>query len=75
LSWDGGATWTTTKSTATLSTSMRTFTLGSATDLWGRAWTPGEFADGSFQVRIINVSSSTSRDFSLDWAAVRVHVQ
>jgi probable HAF family extracellular repeat protein len=75
LSWDGGATWTTTKSTATLSTSMRTFALGSATDLWGRAWMPGEFTDASFQVRIINVSSSTSRDFSLDWAAVRVHVQ
>jgi probable HAF family extracellular repeat protein len=75
LSWDGGATWTTAKSTATLSTSVRTFTLGSATDLWGRAWTPGDFSDTSFRVRIINVSSSTSRDFSLDWAAVRVHTQ
>jgi probable HAF family extracellular repeat protein len=75
LSFDGGATWTTAKSTATLSTSMRTFTLGSATDLWGRAWMPAEFTDASFRVRIINVSSSTSRDFSLDWAAVRVHVQ
>jgi len=75
LSWDGGATWTTAKSTGTLSTSMRTYTLGSATDLWGRAWTPSEFADASFRLRIINVSSSTSRDFSLDWAAVRVHVQ
>jgi beta-propeller repeat-containing protein len=75
VSWDGGTTWTSAKSTPTLGTSMGTFTLGSATDTWGRSWTTGHFTDVNFRVRVINVSSSTSRDFSLDWIAVRVHYQ
>lgn len=72
LSWDGGTTWTAAKATGTLGTSMATFTLGSATDTWGRTWSPAEFADASFRVRVIDVSSSTSRDFFLDWVAVNV---
>ena len=72
LSWDGGTTWTAAKATGTLGTSMNTFTLGSTTDTWGRTWSPANFADANFQVRVINVSSSTSRDFFLDWIAVRV---
>jgi hypothetical protein len=72
LSWNGGSTWTAAKQTGTLGTSMGTFTLGSATDTWGRAWSPADFADANFRVRVINVSSSTSRDFFLDWVAVRV---
>jgi hypothetical protein len=72
LSWDGGTTWTAAKATGTLGTSMNTFTLGSATDSWGRTWSPMNFADANFRVRVINVASSTSRDFFLDWVAVRV---
>jgi len=72
LSWDGGATWTSAKSTATLGTSMSTFILGSPTDTWGRTWSSTNLADANFRVRVINVSSSTSRDFFLDWVAVRV---
>jgi hypothetical protein len=72
LSWDGGTTWTAAKATGTLGTSMNTFTLGSATDTWGRTWSPTNFADANFRVRVINVASSTSRDFFLDWVAVRV---
>jgi hypothetical protein len=72
LSWNGGSTWTAAKQTGSLATSMGSFTLGSATDTWGRAWSQGEFADANFRVRVINVSSSTSRDFFLDWVAVRV---
>ena len=72
LSLDGGATWTAAKSTATLGTSMNTFILGSPTDTWGRTWSPANFADANFRVRVINIASSTSRDFSLDWIAVRV---
>jgi hypothetical protein len=73
LSWDGGANWTAAKATATLGTSMTTFTLGSATDTWGRTWSPTNFTDASFRVRVINVASSTARDFFLDWIAVRPH--
>ena len=75
LSWDGGNTWTSAKSTPTLGTTMRTFLLGSATDTWGRAWATGNVSDPNFRVRVINVSSSSSRDFFLDWIAVRVHYQ
>jgi hypothetical protein len=72
LSWNGGTSWTTAKSTATLGTTVQTFVLGSPTDNWGRAWTASDFLNANFRVRVINVASSTARDFSLDWIAVRV---
>lgn len=72
LSWDGGTTWTTTKTTPTLSTSQTTYTLGGPTDTWGRTWNGSDFSNANFRVRITNVASSTSRDFSLDWVAVDV---
>jgi probable HAF family extracellular repeat protein len=72
LSWDGGTTWTTTKATGTLGTSMATSILGNTTDTWGRTWSPADFSNTNFRVRVINVSSSTSRDFFLDWVSVRV---
>lgn len=75
LSWDGGTTWTAAKSTATLGTSEVSYTLGSATDTWGRTWSLNDLTNANFRLRITMVSSSTSRDFSLDWAAVKVHYQ
>jgi PKD repeat protein len=75
LSWNGGASWTTAKSTPTLSTTEATRILGSATDAWGRTWGTGEFTNANFRVRLISVASSTARDFSLDWVAVRVTYQ
>ena len=75
VSWNGGTTWTSPKSTALLSTWTTTFTLGSPTDTWGRTWATGDMTDANFRVRVISVSSSTSRDFSLDWVGVRVHYQ
>jgi hypothetical protein len=75
LSWDGGATWTAARPTTTLGTSTTTFTLGSASDTWGRTWTASDLSNTRFRVRVINVSSSTSRDFFLDWIAVRPHLR
>lgn len=75
LSWDGGTTWTTAKSTATLTTAEAAYTLGGPADTWGRAWTITQLNNTNFRVRVINVASSTSRDFSLDWVAVRVTYQ
>jgi len=72
LSWDGGISWTAPLATSTLSTSMRSRTLGGAANTWGRAWTPAELSNGNFRVRITNAANSTSRDFTLDWVAVRV---
>ena len=71
LSWDGGTTWTTAKSTTTLATAEMTRILGGVSDTWGRTWSSGDFSDANFRVRLIDVASSTSRDFSLDWVAVR----
>jgi len=41
-------------------------------DTWGRTWGASDFNDANFQVRLTSVASNTSRDFSLDWVAVRV---
>lgn len=73
LSWDGGTTWTTAKTSANLTTTLASYTLGNATDNWGRTWAESNFTDAGFRVRLINIASSTLRDFTLDWIAVRVH--
>jgi hypothetical protein len=65
-------TWTAARSTPTLTTSMATYVLGGSADTWGRTWTSAELSDASFRVRVTDVASSTARDFSLDWIAVRV---
>ena len=72
LSPNGGTTWTTGKGTATLSRTDTVYTLGSASDLWSPTWTADQFSDPNFRVRIINVATNTSRDFSLDQITVRV---
>lgn len=73
LSWDGGTTWTTAQSTSNLTTSEATYTLGGSSNTWGRTWTSSDFSNANFRLRVINVASNTSRDFSLDWAAVKVY--
>jgi PKD repeat protein len=75
LSWDGGTTWTTAKSTTTLGTTEATYTLGGIADTWGRTWTPGNFSNANFRIRVIDVASNTSRDFFLDYVAVNVTYQ
>mgnify|MGYP000199712099 CR=1 FL=1 len=72
LSWDGGATWTTAKPTTTLSTTEATYTLGGASDTWGRTWAAANFSNANFRLRLINVAGNTSRDFFLDYVAVNV---
>ena len=75
ISWDGGTTWTTAKSTTTLSTTEVTYTLGNISDTWGRTWIPSDFTNANFRVRIIDVASNTSRDFFLDYLAVNITYQ
>lgn len=71
LSWDGGITWTDIKSTPTLTTNDAVRTLGSPSDLWGRAWTPGEFSNANFAIRITgNPNGNTIR---IDAIQVRVY--
>ncbi|MGH9895842.1 MAG: DUF4082 domain-containing protein, partial [bacterium] len=75
LSWNGGTSWTTALSTTTLSTATTIYILGGATNTWGRTWAVGDFSNANFRVRIIDVASSTARDFSLDGVAVQVTYQ
>src|SRR5688572_13051165 len=75
ISWNGGVTWTAVKSTPTLTTSEATYLLGGSTDTWGRTWASGDFSNANFRVRVTDVASNNSRDFSLDWLAVRVLYQ
>jgi carboxypeptidase T len=75
ISWNGGVTWTAVKSTSALTPSEATYLLGGTTDLWGRSWTSGDFTDTNFRVRVTDVAGNTTRDFSLDWLAVRVLYQ
>ncbi len=74
LSWNGGTSWTAAQSTNNLSTSsMTTYTLGGSTNIWGRSWTPADFTNANFRVRITNVANSTSCEFRLDWVPVKVY--
>ncbi len=74
LSWDGGSSWTSAKSTATLTTSEARYVLGGPSTLWSRSWTAGNFSNTNFRVRVASVASSTSRDFDLDWVGAKVTV-
>jgi hypothetical protein len=75
ISWDGGATWTTAKSTPTLAATEATYVLGSPSDLWGRSWSTANFSNTSFRIRVTDVASDTARDFYLDYIAVNVTYQ
>ena len=72
VSWNGGLSWTAPKNTATLGTTLTTYALGSATDTWGRIWSTGDLTNTNFRLRLIDVSSSTARDFILDSVTVNV---
>jgi len=72
FSWDGGTSWTTALSTASLTTSEVTYTLGGATNTWGRTWNASDFSNTNFRVRVIDVANNTSRDFYLDYLAINV---
>ena len=75
LSWDGGLTWTTVKSTTTLSTAEAAYILGSTSDTWGRTWSSSDFNSADFRIRVMDVASNPSRDFFLDYVAVNVTYQ
>jgi hypothetical protein len=72
ISWDGGISWTAAKNTATLGTTEVTYILGAPTDTWSHPWTPGEFSNANFRIRVIDVASNNTRDFFLDYVAVNV---
>src|SRR5205085_2944763 len=59
LSSNNGTSWSATKSTTLDSAESVDVPSGnSATDLWGRTWTPANFLNGSFALRVANTSTS-----------------
>ncbi|USN88950.1 MAG: hypothetical protein H6780_00805 [Candidatus Nomurabacteria bacterium] len=71
LSWDGGTTWTSAKTTPTLTTADKVITLGGASDTWGHGWSAGQLSNANFAVRIVgNPSSNTVQ---VDAIQVRVY--
>lgn len=73
LSWDGGDTWTSSKTTGNFKgTSDITLTVGNSTDTWGRTWSDTEFADGTFVIYLfVNTDTSTSVD--IDHVKIKVY--
>jgi len=70
LSWDGGTSSTTLKSTGTLTGTDAVYTLGGQVDTWGHSWTPAELANGSFQIEVSAQPSANTVQID----AIRVHV-
>jgi hypothetical protein len=74
LSGDSGTTWSAAQTVNLTATGITTYSLGGATNLWGRtSWTTGQLGASTFRVRITDVSSNTSRDFGLDYVGVQVN--
>jgi hypothetical protein len=73
LSWDGGATWTAARQLSFTGAALATYTLGSATDTWGHAWTAAELGTASFRVRLTDATSQPTKTFRLDGLSVQVH--
>ena len=74
LSWDGGTSWTSAKSTTGEPESEQTLILGGGSDKWGRtSWSESDFSNSNFRVRITSNSTSSDRDFYLDWIPVRIY--
>lgn len=73
LSWNGGTTWTTAKSDTNESTTVsNSRTLGGTTDTWGHTWTASELSSSNFRVRVRMDSTTSTRDFYLDWIPVTI---
>ena len=73
LSWDNGSSYTTGKATPTLIGSDIVYTVGGASDTWGRAWTGSEFSPENFLLRV--TAAPGSNTVRLDALEIRVHHQ
>ena len=66
------ATWTTTKTQSITVAAETTYVVGSTADTWGPTWTLTQLNTTNFRVRIIDASTLTTKQFSLDYVAVSV---
>ncbi len=72
LSWNGGTSWTAAQSVALTTRNLTAYTLGGASDTWGRSWAPSDLGPSRLRVRVIDSSTQSSKDFNLDGLGVSV---
>ena len=72
LSWNGGASWTSPRTTYMLSETEERRTLGGSSDTWGRSWTGAEASGDNLRIRITSNAAIALRDFYLDYVAINV---
>ena len=73
LSWNGGGTyWTSYKSQSWSSTTDSYRTVGASWDTWGRSWSPSDFSNSNFRVRLEKTGSS-SATLNVDHIRIRVY--
>ena len=73
ISWDNGSSYTSLKTTGTLTTSDAVYALGGQGDTWGHTWTPAETGNGTFLLELTGTPSSNT--ISLDALQVKVYHQ
>jgi hypothetical protein len=74
LSWDGGSSYTTAKATPQLVNVDVVYTVGDATDTWGRSWTAANFSSELFRIRVTS-AVDPGRTVRLDALEIRVFHQ
>jgi hypothetical protein len=73
VSGDGGLTWSAPQTGTLTTTSLTTFDLGGTADLWGHgAWSLGQLSSSNFRIRITDVSTQSTKGFSLDYVGASV---
>lgn len=73
LSWNGGSSWTGSKSDSSEPQSETTVLFGGATDTWSRTWTASELSNANFRVRVTTVLGNGGQEAYLDWIPVNVY--
>jgi hypothetical protein len=74
LMWNGRASQTSYKETPDVTTSDAYYTLGSSSDTWGRSWSPSDFTNANFAVRITsNLAAGTAPILQVDHVRVRIY--
>lgn len=64
MSYDGDVSYSNSQTTGNLTTTMATYTLGSATDTWGRVWNSGELVDPNFYHKIVGNRAGCSANMA-----------
>ena len=74
LSWNNGANFTSEICQNELTTSSTDYFLGSASNLWGHAWTPSELSNANFRVKVRSRTAGTG-DQSNKFDSVQVTIE